>query len=106
MKHDHKNKYANIKLKHAKNSSNVKACKTRSFRDSYQYMNYTLNPQNMVFVPSNLLDSGASNVCPSSPCASTTKAPNLSRRVRTRTYIKYKRWGFWYPFSFGSMRVS
>ena len=58
------------------------------FRDSYQHMNYTPNPQNMVVVPPNLLDSGASNVCPSSPCATTTKAPTLSRFVRARTYIK------------------
>jgi len=53
-------------------------------------MNYAPNLQNMVVVPPNLLDSGASNMCPSSPCATTTKAPFLSRFVRARTYIKYK----------------
>ena len=68
--------------------------------------NYVLILQNMVVVPPNLLDSGASNVCPSSPCASTIKAPTLSHFVRARTYIKNKRREFWYSFSFGSTRVS
>ena len=53
--------------------------------------NYTPNLQNMVVIPPKLLDSDASNMCPSSPCASTIKAPCLSCFVRARTYIKYKR---------------
>ena len=36
---------------------------------------------------------------------STTKASSLSRFVRALT-IKKQRWGFWYPFSFGSLGVS
>ena len=38
--------------------------------------------------------------------SSTIKAPSLSRRVRAHTYNKRNMGGFWYPYLFGSTRVS
>ena len=70
-------------------------------------MNYSLSLQSMVILPPNFLDSDASiGYVHQAHHASTTKAPFLSRHVRVHTYIKHKRWRFWYPFSFESTGVS
>ena len=68
--------------------------------------NYALILQNMVVVPPKLLDSDASiYVSIKSKCIHHQGTIPLSR-VRALIYIKNTRWGFWYPFSFGSLRVS
>ena len=90
IKHEHAKKNISYKKKHVN--------KLRVLEIVTKPRNYAPKLQNMVVVPPNLLDSDESNMCPSNPCASTIKAPNLSRLVRALTYIKNKRWGFWYPF--------
>ena len=60
----------------------------------------------MVVDPPKFLDSGAPSMCHFSSNAPTIKAPNLSRFERFLTYIKYTRWGFWYPYFLGSYGVS
>ena len=60
----------------------------------------------MVVVPPKPLIVMHPRVSPSSPIASTIKAPNLSRLERSLTYIKNMGWGFWYPFFLGSLGVS
>ena len=77
------------------------------FRDNYQTKElYSKSPKHGGPSTKTSLLAVHQYVCPSSPCATTIKTPSLSHFVRARTYIKSTRWGFWYPFSFGSLRVS